>query len=256
MAPAPIINPALLEAARSQDSLIVFPHAQRTGGKALRDQVLCEAYGAECVYSASRGTGSKSWEEVTAAELAPFRVYTGPSNFADLDKGRPTVFLALLRHPLYRAVSLYHYCRKLTGHRLHDMAMRSTLEEFYPQASRTNPPYFRNTQCLRISGTTDARRAQETILGKYLGFGFSADVEGFGNALQGALGWDAALNCKPSRDEARYDDQITSKFRDQVLSESAEDLKLFEWAAAGAPALAPRRSLFSALGSALNRRRD
>jgi hypothetical protein len=251
MVPAPFINSALIETARRDDSLIVFPHTQRTGGKALRDQVLCNAYGPERVYSGSRGTGDKTWQSVTGADLAAFKVFTGPSNYADLDKGRPTVFVSLVRHPLYRAVSLYHYCRKRAGHRLHEIANRHTLEEFYPEASRVHPGYMRNTQCLRIAGKADARKAREIVLGKYLGMGFTADVSGFGNALGALLGWPAFPAHPGQEDAERYDREITPVFRDQVLAESAEDLKLYEWMVAGQPRQDAGKLPFGALGAIL-----
>jgi hypothetical protein len=251
MAPAPFINSALTDLARSDDALIVFPHTQRTGGKALRDQVLCKVYGQERVYSGSRGTGDKTWKDVTRADLATFKVYTGPSNYSDLDKGRPTVFISLVRHPLYRAVSLYHYCRKRAGHKLYEIANRCTLEGFYPEASRVYPVYMRNTQCLRIAGNASARRAQETILQKYLGVGFTGDVNEFGNALGAELGWPSFPPHPVQPDAERYDEEITPRFRDQVLTESAEDLKLYEWIAGGVPRLGMRKSLLSMLGSVL-----
>jgi hypothetical protein len=251
MAPAPFINSALVDLARRDDVLIVFPHTQRTGGKALRDQVLCKVYGPERVYSGSRGTGDKTWQAATGADLAGFKVFTGPSNFADLDKGRPAVFISLVRHPLYRAVSVYHYCRKRAGHKLHQIANRCTLEEFYPEASRFHPVYLRNTQCLRIAGKTSARKAQETILERYLGVGFTDNVNAFGNALGAELGWPHFPPHPAPPDPERYDAEITPRFRDQVLAESAEDLKLYEWMAGGAPRLDTRKSLFSVLGSVL-----
>jgi hypothetical protein len=252
MIPAPFVNSALVDLARRDDSLVVFPHTQRTGGKALRDQVLCKVYGPERVYSGSRGTGDKTWQAVTGADLAAFKVFTGPSNFADLDKGRPTVFISLVRHPLYRAVSLYHYCRRRAGHKLHEIANRCTLEEFYPEASRIYPVYMRNTQCLRLAGRTSASNAQETILQKYLGVGFTSDVNGFGNALGAELGWPPFPQRPTQSDAERYDMEITPRFRDQVLAESSQDLKLYEWVAAGLP----RKPFFSMLGFAGGRKQQ
>ena len=252
MAPAPFINPALADLARREDTLIVFPHTQRTGGKALRDQVLCVVYGGDRVYSASRGTGTKAWQDVTKAELESFRVYTGPSNFADLNKGRPTVFVGLVRHPVYRAISYYHYCRKRAGHRLHEIANRTSLEEFYAEASKVSPSYMRNTQCLRMAGVADARKAQETVSEKYLGVGFTEDVGGFANALSGILGWRPIRIQTAQADDKRYAEEGTPQFRNRVMEESAEDLKLYEWLAAGAPPLPARRTLFSKIGAALS----
>lgn len=228
MSPAPFINRKLVEIARREDSLIVFPHTQRTGGKTFRDKVLGKAYGADRIYSSSLGTGSKRWPEVTPADLTPFRVFTGASNYAELDKGRPCVFVGLMRHPLYRAVSLYFYCRQREGHRLHAIANRLSLEEFYPEASREYPIYLRNTQCLRICGKPDARRALRTIQARYVGVGFSSDIGGFAATLGDALDWPKMKLEPPPPDEERYGRLITPRFRTQVLEESAEDLKLYE----------------------------
>jgi len=250
MAPAPFINPALADLARREDTLIVFPHAQRTGGKTLRDEVLSAVYGADRVYSASRGTGTKAWKDVAKADLDGFRVYTGPSNFADLDKGRPTVFLGLVRHPLYRAISLYHYCRKGTWHKLHPIANRTTLEQFYAEASKINPPYFHNTQCLRMSGAADVRKVQKAVGRKYLGVGFTEEIGTFSGALGSVLGWPQIDVETAQTDDKRYAQQGSPEFRNRVLKESAEDLKMYEWLAAGAPAPV-RRTFFSGLGAAL-----
>jgi hypothetical protein len=225
---APFINRNLIALARREDTLIVFPHAQRTGGKAFRDSVLAAAYGKDRVYSVSRGTGSKLWRDVTAEDLKGFRVYTGASNFADLDKGRPCVFLALLRHPLYRVASLYGYCRKRTDHRLYELAARLPLEDFYREASGVYPIYLRNTQCLRICGKPSAMKARRTLEEKYLGAGLSSDLGGFAKALGDALGWPPIQVDSIAPDEERYAGLITPGFRDMVLQESAEDLKLFE----------------------------
>jgi hypothetical protein len=254
MIPAPFINSALIDPALRDDSLIVFPHTQRTGGKALRDLVLCEVYGPDRVYSASRGTGDKTWQDVTGIDLAAFKVFTGPSNFADLEKGRPTVFISLVRHPLYRAVSIYHYCRKRAGHKLHEIANRCTLEDFYPEASRINPAYMRNTQCVRICGVPDAGIAREAVREKYLGLGFTADIGAFGSRLGEVLNWERRISVPLSPGDERYDAQITARFRDRVLDESRQDLKLYEWAAAGSPAPV-RKSLLSSLSSALGKSR-
>lgn len=242
--PAPFINRKLVELARRDDTLIVFPHAQRTGGKAFRDQVLAAAYGKDCIYSVSRGTGSKLWRDVTAEDLKGFRVYTGASNFADLDKGRPCVFLALVRHPLYRVVSLYGYCRKRADHRLYELATKLPLEDFYREASQVYPIYLRNTQCLRICGKPSAHKARRTLEEKYLGAGLSSDIGGFAKALGEALGWPPIQVDSIAPDEERYADLITPGFRDIVLRESAEDLKLYEALATG-PRPGPSRSLLT-----------
>ncbi len=229
----PFINTGLIETARRDDVLVVFPHTQRTGGKVLRDKVLAAGFGRERIYSASLGTGTKKWTQVKPADLEGFRVFTANFDYRDLDKRRPCVFVGQLRDPIYRAVSLYFYCQRRDGHKLQKLALRTGLEEFYRTASRTLPRYFRNVQCTRLCGKPDAYEAAKTIAKRYLGIGFMRDVAAFGNALGEIFDWTSIPVKRADPDENRYDPLISDGFRELVLQDNTEDQKLYKWAMSG-----------------------
>ena len=137
------LNRELIPLAQRPDALIVHPHCQRTGGGTLRN-TLAAAFGAERVYSRMFVPNYKSWSKLTDEDLRGYRAYTDLSDYRDLRISRPCLPVALVREPLYRAVSLYHFIRGKKAHELYGLAMSSSLEEFYRIGSKRNPRYFRN----------------------------------------------------------------------------------------------------------------
>jgi hypothetical protein len=236
------INPNLTARAADPAALIVHPHAQRTGGNTMRNHVLSAALGKERVYCRTRN-GPVKWRDITDRELEGFAAVTDHFDFGANAVTRPLLPIAVLRHPLYRAVSLYHFIKRKTAHRESTLARALDLEAFYAAASEANPRYYRNLQCRRVCGIDDARVALETIDAKFLGVGFTEQLDEFVGQLGKLMGW-PALDVREAEDEdaARYDPLITPSFRDKVLADNAEDLALYEAMRNGAPLVLPRRA--------------
>ncbi len=229
------INPKLLAAARDREALIVHPHAQRTGGNTVRNHILSAALGKERVYCRTRN-GAVKWRTLTDRDVEGFKAVTDHFDFAPNAITRPLLPVAVLRHPLYRAVSLYHFVRRKAKHREHALAEETgDLEAFYRAASDANPRYYRNLQCRRLCGVDDARVALERIDKAYLGVGFTEDLDAFAGALGETLGWAAPAVRAAERDAERYDALIAPSFRDIVLKENAQDLALYETMRGGPP---------------------
>lgn len=229
------VNQGLLVAAMRFDALFVHPHAQRTGGKTLRNRVLAAVFGAERIYSRFSVSAPKRWARLKESELKDFRAISDHFDFRPRRFARPCLPIALLRHPLYRAASLHGFVRKSEGHGLQALARNHDIEEFYRRGRETAPRYFRNLQCRAVCGVDDARIALDTILSCYLGVGFTENIGAFANGLGGGLGWPALDIPLMAPDAARYDGIVTPGFRKMVLEDSAEDLALFEAMAAGPP---------------------
>jgi hypothetical protein len=229
------INERLLASATRGDALFVHPHAQRTGGKTLRDRVLAAVFGAELVYGRFSVPGAKRWPRLAESDLEGFRAISDHFDFRPRRFARPCLPIALLRHPLYRAASLHGFVRKSEGHQLRALALNHDMEEFYRLGRDALPRYFRNLQCRSVCGVDDARVALDTILGHYLGVGFTEQIGAFGNALGSALGWPTLDIPARTPDAERYNDAITPGFRTMVLEDSAEDLALFEALTNGPP---------------------
>jgi hypothetical protein len=236
--------------------LIVHPHAQRTGGGTLRNHVFAAAFGQDRVYSRLFVKNYKPWEALTDADLRGFRAYTDLSNYRDLPLERKCLPVALLRHPLYRAVSLYHFVRRKQTHALHSVAINHDLEEFYRLGSSLNPRYFRNVQSRRICGRADAQLAMEYIRTRYLAVGFTKYLPEFSEVLSRFFGWSGLNVTSKTPDQERYEPELTARFRDRVLSENEEDLALFEAMSEDAPHVLPRSPLRLGIARRAKRVRD
>lgn len=232
----------MLARAREAGTLIVHPHAQRTGGNTVRNHVLSAALGKERVYSRGR-KGPVKWRTMGDRDVEGFAAVTDHFDFGGNAVTRPLLPIAVLRHPLYRAVSLYHFIKRKSAHREHAMARDLALEEFYRAASEANPRYYRNLQCRRVCGIDDARVALETVDAKYLAVGFTEELDEFARVLSAAMDWPAPdVREAEDEDAARYDAEITPSFREIVLKDNAQDLLLYETMRKGAPLSLPRRA--------------
>lgn len=248
------INETLVPRARDENVLLVHPHAQRTGGKTIRNAVFSHVFGSERVYSHASRPDAKRWRSLTDAELRGYRAYADLDNYADIGLSRPCLFIGVLRDPVYRAVSLYHFVRQHDGHRHQALAMRTSLENFYRIASRRDPSYFRNLQCRRICGRADARLAVKCIQAHYIGVGFTEHMKDFVEALRGVFGW-PEIELR-SKTRSHYETEITPEFCRMVGADNSEDCELFEVMSGGPPYRCADRSLSRRVRSWGMRTRD
>jgi hypothetical protein len=227
------INERLIPVARRENVLLVHPHAQRTGGGTFRNRVLVPVFGQDRVYAKMFVPGAKRWSRLTERDLAGYRAYTDLHNFTNIGLKRPYVCVALLRDPVYRALSLYYFAQRTPDHRHHSLATQNSPEEFYRRASPRDPTWFRNVQCRRICGYGSARRAHEFLQAHYIGVGFTDELDDFVHALSFAMAWPAIELKSRDRDETRYAEKVTPHFRAQVLADNREDQQLFEIVSSG-----------------------
>ena len=187
--------------------------------------------------------GCKPWCDLTDADLAGYRAYSNLSNYCDIALERPCLPITLLRHPLYRAASLYRLAKRLSSHHYHALAVESDLETFYKIASNRSPTYFQNLQTNRICGHPDAELALEYIRSRYLLVGFTDRHGDFVRELSKIFNWSSINIVSKPPDCERYRDSIGPRLRDLILSQNEEDLILFETMSKGYPAVPRRRTL-------------
>ena len=241
-------NQDLLPLARDKSTFLFHPHTARTGGRTFREKVLSQVYGAERVYCRQHVPDVKPWKILTGADLRDFNAYTDLTNFVPLHLSRPLVGVALLRDPLYRAVSLYWFIRRKKDHRHYAHAQQYGLEDFYHVAPADNPVYFNNVQCRRICGTPDAAQALASLPTHYIAAGFTNHLADFTRELSAAFGWPALELETKTADNSRYDAQITPSFRKLILSQNAHDRAMYDAVVAGRVPEA-RHELVSAIQS-------
>ena len=227
------INKRLSDLVTKDDLLLIFTHAQRTGGNTFRKEVLTREFGRDAVYTTQYVPGYRKLQYLTDEDLANYKVYTGHSNYRKLTLHRTCLFVSLIRHPLYRAVSLYFYCKRKEGHVLRDLANRESLENFYAEGTRQAPSYFKNTMCLRVGGRASADIAIEAMRKSYIGVGFTDTLEDFANELGRIFRWPQFHIASRENDAERYEKLVTDEFREKVLDDNQEDLKLYSAVMAG-----------------------
>lgn len=249
------LNAKVLPRAEDPDALILHPHTQRTGGNTMRRLVFAAVYGAEHVHSRMyRDRKRPVWKKMSDADFEGMRVFCDHFDFRPNPKvTRPLLPIAVLRHPLYRTVSVYHFVRRKQTHREYQLANTLQLEPFYEQASAMHPHYYKNLQCRRICGIDDASIALERIDRTFLGVGFTEKLDEFVGALGKVLGWPPLDIERAEPDAERYDGLISPSFRERVLADNAEDMFLYETMKKGSPQAPQSRPLTSEARTALNR---
>lgn len=209
--------------------LLAFFHAQRTAGSALR-HVLARALGAESIFCTQYMDDFVHWKDADPARLAQFRAFAGHSNYVPRNLDRTVFPISLLRHPFYRTVSLYFYCKKYPTHFFHKHTIDKTPLEFYRAARDTQATYFHNTACLRICGKPSFDLARATIEERYLAVG-SAEL--FGDFVTWLLAWMERPHeeaPKAEHDGVRYRQHLEDQaFVDEILAHNQEDEKLFRY---------------------------
>lgn len=223
------VNPAIAQQVPDmEDPLIVFFHAQRTGGSRFR-HVLAEIYGQDHVYATQWIDDFKHWKDLTPAELDEFRAFAGHSNYEPIGMVRPCLMVSLLRHPVYRAMSLYFYCQTKDGHALREMANSLDMFSFYREASSWKPHYFQEVQCRRISGVRKADAAIEMIHSSYLAIGSVEALPEFIGGVGDALRWPSVDVSAIPADSERYSQHWSDDFAEMVLDGNMEDMRLYEY---------------------------
>lgn len=234
------LNKAVIKRANDPNALFVFLHSQRTGGSNTQ-RWLRRLFGDDKVYSSQLVDDFVHWENLRdLAPLAGYRAFCGFSRYARPDAGgRPLVYISNVRHPFYRAVSIYGMSRHHTTHFLHPFAIAHSFEDFYRLGSAEKPGYFHNLACVRIGGAPDAEAAIETMRRDFALVASTNQLHEGTAALLGALGWDAkpmAAGGAP-RDEINYRRWDESPVRDEIMANNEEDLKLFAFVTANDPPL-------------------
>jgi hypothetical protein len=231
------LNEALLPLARDPETLLVFPHAQRTGGRTIRKQVWVPIFGEEAVYYfkylLKRGIEDKDWGELTDADLEGYRALTKIFNYSEIPLRRPYVFMAMVRHPVHRALSYYHYVRRRTQHPQCGLANQESPEGFIRKGSLIEPKYHSNVQCMRICGQPHARTALDVIRRRYAGVGLTHALPSFVEAFGGELGWPYVPLKPVEAEEERYKAEATAEYTKAVLAINSEDIVLYNAVAGG-----------------------
>jgi hypothetical protein len=145
---------------------LVFFHAQRTAGTTIKSAFQNEFGKDGCLYQRTSNEFC-DWRRLDGVILNKYRIYAGHYNYASKDLAKEPLLFSIIRDPVDRAISLYHYLKNRPEHKLHELAVSKNILNFYVEAEKIAPNYVSNTQTLRVSGTLDFAVARRVVEDKY-----------------------------------------------------------------------------------------
>jgi hypothetical protein len=210
--------------------LLCIVHIPKTAGSAIRE-TLVASLGADKVYWVGHGRHQEEWESAKGNEFGSYWVVGGHESAPAFDKiERPKVFMAVLRDPVERTISLFNYIVEGRGipHPLHEQFKKLTI----PEAFEISPGFRRdvtNRQCDLIGGEATYNAALKSICGRRWFLGTFEKVDELFASVCKEFGWPIVRlkqdNVATKGYEARYESDRTSRWLAQI---NAEDSRLFE----------------------------
>lgn len=136
----------------------------------------------------------------------------------------PFVPVALVREPLARAVSEYHYIRSYPQHPLYALLSEITIDQFLMHHHQCN------TQCQYLTKTDLFHPARDLIMADFGGIAPLDDIDDFSSRLAVVLGQSPtpaeARNVSGTGTDARHvDPKVASEFYEKNIA----DLRLYWW---------------------------
>jgi hypothetical protein len=210
---------------------LIFLHLPKTGGTTLRSivrrqyprGVICETPPTPCL-------------DLPAAERARVRVLQGHVPFgAHAWLAVPVDYVTMLREPVDRLVSLYHYARHKPGNPLHPLARALSLRDF----AASGHPETLDHQTRLLSGRMDdftpaaLALAQENLATRFACFGTHARFDESLLLFRRRLGWG---NVHYLRENVTQERQaladVPRSTLDLIRERNALDVELYAFASA------------------------
>jgi len=217
--------------------VVIFLHAPKTGGTTLV-RIIERQYGSGSVlnlYDSSYGDELAAYpsEEIDRVRAIAGHFYFGVHTFI----ARPSVYITLLRNPVDRVVSHYHFVRRSPGHYLYTAATELSLSEFVVACGPDEP---NNDQTRLLAGRYQAEgtptnadamlaAARRNLREHVAVVGITEEFDQSLLLMRRTFGWGRPfyvrenVSKKPSRSEA-----ISPETRRVIENYNALDIDLYE----------------------------
>lgn len=187
------------------EGTVVFLHLPRTGGTTL-NSVIDRQYGRDEVlelYGEALADPRRALREAVADRDRVLRVVRGHFPYGIHDViDRPVRYVTMLRRPIPRLLSQYHYVRTQPGHRLHDrlvdedISVRDYVQD--PMTSQVvngqvrmlvDDPELHGDEGFRDVTEDDVERAKRTLDEHCVAFGLTDEYDRSLALIADRLGW-------------------------------------------------------------------
>ncbi|SEM73647.1 sulfotransferase family 2 domain-containing protein [Lihuaxuella thermophila] len=173
------------------DPLLIFTHIPKTGGLTMR-RIIDQHFAPREIFRYPPHRAARSLRRLTPEESEPFRCVYGHCPFGvHRYFHKPFQYIAMLRDPVSRIISMYYFIRSSPSNKMHDMVSRMSLEEFvHSKNSRIKIP-LSNHQTRFLSGkkNPDLAKALENVRKHYAFVGITEMYPESVFMLNRTLGW-------------------------------------------------------------------
>lgn len=207
---------------------LVFFHAQRTAGTTIKAAFQQEFGKENCLYQRTSDEFC-DWKKLGGEVLKKYRIYAGHHNYAPKEMACDPLIFSVIRDPVDRAISLYHYLKTRSEHKLHELAVNEDILAFYKKAIEVAPDYVSNTQTLRVSGAHDFEKARNIVEEKYFMIAPFDELQKLFHVFS-SYSLIRPGNCPAkNRIKPQNDAYFDKKFRDYIIDINRADSVLFEY---------------------------
>jgi hypothetical protein len=220
------------------DPLVIFLHLPKAAGSTL-NRVIARHYPHTAIHRLEAKPRAELLEEVAhvARPPTPVRILTGHAGFGlHVGIAREFTYLTVLRDPVERLLSHFHFARTLPTHPLHEgiVSGRLGLPEVAQQLANLQTRYLIDDAMRNQSGATDAAllaNAKENLTHHFSVVGLAERFDETLVLLQRKLGWRIATVSNSNVNRARPK-LATHNAEDLAAVREANvlDLELYEWA--------------------------
>lgn len=201
------------------DRIVIFLHLPKAAGSTL-NRVIAQQYAPEQIYKLGEKPPAVVAQELAEPGRAGVRLLSGHVNFG-IHSAVPGEFtyITVIRDPVERLLSHFHFARLLPQHRLHDdiVAGRLTLRDLARQLANLQTRYLASEAARGTAETADAATlasAKENLNRHFSVVGLAERFDESLILMQRKLGW----NVRPVRDSN------VTRGRPKRASHSEDDL--------------------------------
>lgn len=213
---------------------LVYIHCEKSAGTSQRS-LFVKNYGREKIFW--HGLDHKKYPDGSYKDIENYLIFGGHISYLDLTSiSNRCLFTSVIREPISRAVSLYHYFCENAPEEQRLQWIEKGLDKTSMLRTIEKVPGFRkqitNMQCYRLSGKKDFDMTREILSTDNFLVGHFGNLEAFNARLGEILDWKhTSLGQHNTAKRSDYQSEILSEphLRDLILELNQEDAKLYEF---------------------------
>lgn len=213
--------------------VLVYSHIEKSAGTSMR-LLLWDNYGRENVFW--YGIDTPAGQPLNPAKLGKYAAIGGHFDFSEFDSVEyPTLRTAVVREPVARAASLFHYHAVVEIEELRKIWLQHGFDPSSMKNTLADCPRFvnaiSNAQCRRLSGERNYSAVKNKLSGMDCVLGAIDDLPDYTRYLGAHLGWRCVDMPSVNQGDKAVEEQLR---RDKAVvgmieGLNIEDTKLYEF---------------------------